>query len=154
MRYFLHSDAVSRGRRSTLYLSPCLHPSAASQMPPWSTCVFDQAPGVLPARRETIEGIGGGRMPCASVWSQCGTRCLVETCRNSRCMPGHAVPLGCSCGWALQDVMRATCQCAKRHMVQGGKLAATTCRGMACTVSLGRQLRALKKKPECERVGG
>ena len=27
-------------------------------------CVFDQAPGVLPVRRETIEGIDGGRMQC------------------------------------------------------------------------------------------
>ena len=27
-------------------------------------CVFDQAPGVLPVKRETIEGIDGGRMQC------------------------------------------------------------------------------------------
>ena len=53
--------------------------------------VFDQAPGVLPVRRETIEGIDCCRMLCVHpAGAQCGTRCKVETCRGGHCMQRHA----------------------------------------------------------------
>ena len=97
-------------------------------------CVFDQAPGVIPVRRETIEAIDGGRMQCAHpAGVQCGTRCQVETSRNSHMAAGcnacirlvcdgwqaEAVstacgagcapsPLGGSCGWALAEILHAT----------------------------------------------
>ena len=65
-------------------------------------CVFDQAPGVLPVRRETIEGIDGGRMQCVHpAGVQCCTRCQVETSRNSHTAAG--------CNACIQ-LMRNGCQ--------------------------------------------
>ena len=58
-------------------------------MPRGQQCVFDQAPGVLPVRRETIEGIDGGRMQCVHpAGAQRVTRCQVETSRNSHMAAG------------------------------------------------------------------
>ena len=37
-------------------------------------CVFDQAPGVLPVRRETIKGIDGGRRQCVHCNAAHGAR--------------------------------------------------------------------------------
>ena len=92
-------------------------------------CVFDQAPGVLPVRRETIEGIGGGRMQCVHpAGVPCGTRCQVETCRNSH------VAAGCNA------CIRLVCNAA--HGARSRPVeTVTACRGMLCTMPPGCQLR-------------
>ena len=90
-------------------LSLRLHPHAepALKCPRAQQSVFDQAPGVLPVRRETIEGIGCCRMPCVHpAGVQCGTRCKAETCRGGHCMQRPAMrsacqALRCSCLFLL-----------------------------------------------------
>ena len=74
-----------QGERHRVSFPRSLHPSAEPpHMPPWST--MRVRPG---ARRETIEGIDGGRMQCVHpAVVQCVTRCQVETSRNSHMAAG------------------------------------------------------------------
>ena len=70
-------------------------------MPRGQQCVFDQAPGVLPVRRETIEGIDGcgvQRMPLDGVHSA-GLRPFG---RQLRLGPGGST--ACPRWWPMQAV--------------------------------------------------
>ena len=75
-------------------------------------CVFDQVSGLLPVRRETVEGIDGGRVQCRHpAGVRCGTHsqagCKARNqlvCNGAHCarlgpggsysMPGHATTHG------------------------------------------------------------
>ena len=98
---------------------------ASSYAPRGQQCVFDQAPGVLPVRRETIEGIDGGRM-------QCGIRLVCNAARGARLRHVETVI------WLL-DAMRASGLCAMGARLRPGS--SYSMRGWLCTEPFGRQLR-------------
>ena len=109
------------GRKTMRVLSPRLHPPLRSLLKcaRGQQSVFDQAFGVLPVRRETMEGIGCCRMPCGHpAGVQRGTRCKAETCRGGHGMQRHAMRSTC---WHC-DAMASWVQAAAGHLEDPPKL--------------------------------
>ena len=77
-------------------------------------CVFDQAPGVLPVRHETIEGIDGcvvQRMHLDGAQRSTRRPAECNECIELVCNAAHGSglrPFGPSCGWVLAVALRAT----------------------------------------------
>ena len=106
---------------------PCICTPLRSLLicPRGQQCVFDQAPGVLFVRRETIEGIDGGRMQCVHP--------LVRNAAHGARLRHVETVI-----WLL-DAMRASGLCAMGARLRPGS--SCSLRGWLCTEPFGRQLR-------------